>query len=1141
MSVGHSDSLTRLNCTCKDCGDSFGVPTQAAAHDLAVGLSVSTRCPKCRAAKQAWNGKHPVGYVENDDYSTEPGGVVESSSALGHEVCIPSNTQTPISAVKRSRAEEDNFAKVAPYVESIVANLSDPRGKRVSILVVPTGWGKSTWLPYRIMLSSSGLSSLGEHARILVTQPRTATLRGGEDGNWRNTLPGFISSRLLASDGVGAGQHIGYQFRGESEQHDRYNRIVFVTDGICIQYLKRDAIDKFQVLIIDEAHEQSANMELIFALLKEKLIRYPNLRVVIASATIDPRPFIAYFGGPDQVFVSGPEPSSVDTKNLVVDRYPSGRNGFADKAGKVLNEPFRVESLSGAENGRASYDLPEKAALLVKCIRLDREFTMLHETHGDIIIFMPTISMVDRTVEAVRALGLDGLEAVACHAQMDADESRLFRQGQKRAELAAQAGRLTVPQRVIVATNYAETSVTFANLKYVIDSGLIAELRWDSKAWCKDQKPRVHTQAGCWQRRGRVGRTAPGEVFHLYEEEEFRNSTIFREFPLPEVRRSRLDSVILTLAAAGMPYEHVRFLGEQGDDSQQTRQEIKRAISSLQERGVFDRDGDPTDYGLLLASLETSSAEAAAFLSESAQFACSLEAATFVAFVESNLRPFLRGSVGELAYARWRQGCRDDLEMYLRIYHHWEEALMVDVNQSGKLPAKAVGDMQTSGKNAKQKQGKELNAQSTWARQNGLNHAALVGIRDARSRLLLPFVRNTHTKTENRVLDLQRLHKIRFVLAKTLVDWIYVPASEGNDEERDVRAGLRRYRPLSSTWLSRDERVTISAESACFDEVLGPRAFIALERRQGRGGVSCRHVVSVDLQWIEAIKGGHWLRAGRASDARLVYRVMQAEAVERALTADAVNTVPSVATADLSAYRLEWEFSGRVIRMTLDQEDGADSKVAKYLVEDIDSRCLVVVVVKGSAIISVGSVFRAHVVSADKKLGLLFVSQEAIRRRHYSTEGSLVLSARVKDVLRDSYGATDAFRLELEPGIQGLYRVRDGDRRSAFLSQLVPGATMEARVSRVREGRLFLGTDAAELRPNEIYQGEIVRLLPESQGMLVKIGPLYEDVGFLRNFLVPKDVFESLAVGRMVRVRLVEIKQVGERRRIRLDWEGLPA
>src|SRR5207245_792691 len=109
-----------------------------------------------------------------------------------------------------------------------------------------------------------------------VTQPRIqATAR----------IPMFVAERLHGSS-LGPGFDVGYR-HSNMPATDRRNKLVYLTDGTLINWILSGQIGNLSVIMIDEAHERSLNIDLILGLLKAHLPRYPHLKLIVASATID--------------------------------------------------------------------------------------------------------------------------------------------------------------------------------------------------------------------------------------------------------------------------------------------------------------------------------------------------------------------------------------------------------------------------------------------------------------------------------------------------------------------------------------------------------------------------------------------------------------------------------------------------------------------------------------------------------------------------------------------------------------------------------------------------------------------------------------------------------------------------------------
>lgn len=410
---------------------------------------------------------------------------------------------------------------------------------------------------------------------------------------------------------------------------------------------------------------------------------------------------------------------------------------------------------------------------------------------------------------------------------------------------------------MIVATPYAETSVTLSNLTYVIDSGYILEPAWDPRT-CSNQYPtRRHSRAGCTQRKGRVGRVADGEVIRLYTRAEFNQPEIFVPHTKPAIAREPLDKFLLAAKRAGVrDLASFRWLGFDQDDATQL-QERERAMRSLTKHGVIDDEGDITLKGRELEGLRATSLDWAAVMSESDAYGCSLEVATFLAFSDSSTGPFLDDERGVLAYDRFRAGCYDDLEFYLRVFHHWEKR----------------------GANKDRK---------AWCKSQGLDHDCLVAVDNGRKGGLKEFQKRTHTDMTKRAIDLDRLHRVRLVLARALHEWVYVR------DESDVKGQL--YRPLEPEACPCEVSVAIERKSACAGRT-DVDGFLSVARSSFKDRVFAGFVIRLDPELVIKVRG-----FGPLAFARHLRQVLVEGPREIVSGAKARVTTPAAPQPDLKKY-----------------------------------------------------------------------------------------------------------------------------------------------------------------------------------------------------------------------------------------------
>jgi len=151
------------------------------------------------------------------------------------------------------------------------------RDHQVIVVCGETGSGKSTQLPKICLDIGRGIDGFIGH-----TQPRRVAAR-------------TIAARLAEELGSPLGSDVGYQVRfTDTSKPETY--IKLMTDGILLAETQGDRfLDRYDTLIIDEAHERSLNIDFLIGYLKRLLPKRHDLRIIITSATIDAESFAAHY------------------------------------------------------------------------------------------------------------------------------------------------------------------------------------------------------------------------------------------------------------------------------------------------------------------------------------------------------------------------------------------------------------------------------------------------------------------------------------------------------------------------------------------------------------------------------------------------------------------------------------------------------------------------------------------------------------------------------------------------------------------------------------------------------------------------------------------------------------------------------
>ncbi|MDQ7050601.1 MAG: DEAD/DEAH box helicase [Enterobacterales bacterium] len=163
---------------------------------------------------------------------------------------------------------------------------------QIVILAGETGCGKTTQLPKLCLLAGLGVAG-----KIAHTQPRRVAATS-------------VANRIAEEMGQGIGDCVGYAVRF-SQKISSNTRIKLMTDGILLSELQSDPLLKqYEVVIIDEAHERSLNIDFLLGFLKQICVKRKDLKVIVTSATIDPESFSKYFNQAPILTVEGKNFSS---------------------------------------------------------------------------------------------------------------------------------------------------------------------------------------------------------------------------------------------------------------------------------------------------------------------------------------------------------------------------------------------------------------------------------------------------------------------------------------------------------------------------------------------------------------------------------------------------------------------------------------------------------------------------------------------------------------------------------------------------------------------------------------------------------------------------------------------------------------
>ncbi|MCF6300410.1 MAG: DEAD/DEAH box helicase, partial [Proteobacteria bacterium] len=287
---------------------------------------------------------------------------------------------------------------VSQYADKIIKTI---QANQVTVIAGETGSGKTTQIPKICMLAG-----LGKTGGIACTQPRRIAAKS-------------VAQRVADETKTTLGTTVGYLVRFD-EKYDPKGWVKFMTDGILLQQTLKDKwLNEYDVIIIDEAHERSLNIDFLLGFLKKLIAKRKDLKVVITSATIDTEKFSKHFNDAPIINVSG--------------------RSFPVTAHYRPLEQHNLELNQG----------------IIRAI--DEIYAMSPD--GDVLVFLPGEREINDAADQLQGKHLPNTEILKLYARLTTnDQMKIFKPGNKR--------------RVILSTNVAETSITVPRIHYVIDYGL---------------------------------------------------------------------------------------------------------------------------------------------------------------------------------------------------------------------------------------------------------------------------------------------------------------------------------------------------------------------------------------------------------------------------------------------------------------------------------------------------------------------------------------------------------------------------------------------------------------------------------------------------------------------------------------------
>ncbi|KIR34642.1 pre-mRNA-splicing factor ATP-dependent RNA helicase PRP16 [Cryptococcus deuterogattii 99/473] len=500
-------------------------------------------------------------------------------------------------AKTRTLKEQREYLPAFAVREELMGMIRD---HQVLVVIGETGSGKTTQLGQ--FLYEDGYCANG---MIGCTQPRRVAAMS-------------VAKRVSEEMECTLGETVGYAIRFE-DCTSKDTKIKFMTDGVLLrESLNEGDLDRYSVIILDEAHERSLSTDILMGLLRKILTRRRDLKLIVTSATMNAEKFSQFFGNAATYTIPG--------RTFPVEIFHS-KSPCEDYVDSAIKQVLQIH---------------------------------LSSSQGDILVFMTGQEDIECCCQVIeeRLSQLDEpppLAVLPIYSQMPADlQAKIFQ--------PTPDGR----RKVVVATNIAETSLTVDGILYVVDAGYSKLKVYNPKVGMDALQITPISQANCGQRAGRAGRTGPGFCYRLYTETAYLNELFASN--IPEIQRTNLANTVLLLKSLG-----VKNLLEFDFMDPPPQENILNSMYQLWVLGALDNVGNLTSVGRKMSDfpMEPSLAK---MLIVSVDYKCSSEMLTIVSMLSVPsvfYRPPQRAEESDAAREKFFVPESDHLTL-LHVYTQWK-------------------------------------------------------------------------------------------------------------------------------------------------------------------------------------------------------------------------------------------------------------------------------------------------------------------------------------------------------------------------------------------------------------------------------------------------------------------------------------
>lgn len=419
-----------------------------------------------------------------------------------------------------------------------------------------TGTGKSTQVP-KLLLYALKCIDYRENGKISCTQPRIPpTVSNAKRISEELGVPIKILDSNLDSEIKS--DNFNIQYKHQNDEHTSISnslQLKITTDGTLFEEIVENTVmkerlfdkkkendefslmNKYDIIIVDEAHEHGKNMDLILTLARNTCYYNNSVRLVIVSATMEDdepnyRAYYKYIN--DNMLYPIKKPlikhPILDIDNFLPQTIFMDRRFHISKPGETTQFTItEVEkySIGNEEIHPRPWDvIQEKSYEVVNNI-------FISNPSGNVLLFLTGENEIRTAVEKLNKIIPNDAVAIPFFGTMNDKYKEIISDIDKKIseinnpklKIHEEWGKTykqgnyinSYKRAVIIATNVAEASVTIPNLKFVVDNGYSKQNNFYYPQGESILSEEMISNSSRVQRKGRVGRTSDGTIYYLYD------------------------------------------------------------------------------------------------------------------------------------------------------------------------------------------------------------------------------------------------------------------------------------------------------------------------------------------------------------------------------------------------------------------------------------------------------------------------------------------------------------------------------------------------------------------------------------------------------------------------------------------------